>query len=56
MRKEREAAMKKQKEEMEAKRIQEEAMHDLEEKRGLTTTQGTFKVNGLPEIETTNFN
>ena len=48
--------MKEAKKEEEMKKIQEEAMHDLEEKKGLTSTQGTFKIQGLPEIETTNFN
>ena len=48
--------MKEAKKEAEMKQIQEEAMHDLVEKKGITSTQGTFKIQGLPEIETTNFN
>ena len=56
MRKQREIAMKQERQEEENRMVQEAAMHDLEEKRGLTSTHGTFKVDNLPEIETTNFN
>ena len=48
--------MKEEKKAEENRRVQEDAMEALTEKRGISGTSGTFKINGIPEIETTNFN